>query len=455
MNLWKKTLLATAVAAISTGAMAVDVKTATEASALTYSAEGLAVGVIANDGNEATIPTVKLTAGAEYAVGDIVTLTISGGEFSDSGYQLIDGATVAVDKNKVTFGLINSTENTLTFRVTALANAVTTVGNVFELGKADAPAATKVKLGSIAPDTVVSVTAKAVTATGFDLDNTANDTSKVASVATQWSFKAQPVMDAVVDVTEERKKFVDANAAKFSLVLAEILDANDQQINYQASFTPDNTKANTITVSGNFTAFDGVDNNGTFTSDAGAVTVAEDKQSATIAMTASEAVVDTHAQTFAVGTAQKIIEAGSYSATMKLIDDGDRVVNVSSVNAGKMTLNGASYDIPYIPYGDTTERFVWVTNKGGQTGAITVTALEQNGTQHELGEVATSSTGLIKLDQLIDAKLAEAGVAKGQSIKLNVTVNAPDADITVYAAYKAVAANDRLTVPANSLNTAN
>jgi hypothetical protein len=346
----------------------------------------------------------------------------------------------------VTFGLINSTKTALTFRVTALSGAASTVGNTFSLGLGGSAAETKVKLDSITAESVVNVTAKAVTSTGFDLDNTANDTSKVASVATQWSFKVDPVMAAVVDVTEERKKFVDDSTAMFKIVLAENAGT------YRAGFTPDDDAANTITVNGNFVAFDGVDNTGTFVSDAGNVTVAEDKLSATVAMTSGDPVNATHTQSFNIGSKQRIIEAGSYSATMKLIDGSDRTINLISTYAGKMTLNGASYDIPYLPYGDSTDRYVWVTNKGVQPGDITVTALEQDGTEHEFGVIGESKKGLMKIDSLIDAKLEEAGVATGQSIKLNVTVNAPDSDITVYAAYKAVAADDRLTVPVNSLN---
>ena len=457
MNLFKKTLLASVVAAVSTGAMAIDVKTATEgvaeANVEVFSAEGLAAGVIVNDGTDvaAIHAPVILTSAAEYSKDDVITLTMSGGEFADTAYVLADGNADLVNKSTVTFGLLSSSKTELTFRVTSVlagTTTPTTLGNVFTLGHA---LAGEVLLGSTVADATVTVTAKAQTSTGIKIDETANDVAKVATVKAQFTFVVAPVMAAVIDVAEERKDFVAAGGTvtnpTFTATVA------NPGAGYIGAFTPVTALAkNTAVVTGKFGAFNGVDDNGTFaTGTTDPVTVAADMQSASFALKAATAPVGAHAFTFAKGTDQLAMEASDYTVALTMIDAGTKTITLGAKAAGAMTLNGASVDIPYVPYGDGLEQFIWVTNKGSQTGAITVTARTEAGVDHELEIAADSTPGLKRLSGLIADALEAKGVTSGR-VKLNVTVNAPADDITVYAAYKVTSDADRLTLPTVSLN---
>jgi hypothetical protein len=65
----------------------------------------------------------------------------------------------------------------------------------------------------------------------------------------------------------------------------------------------------------------------------------------------------------------------------------------SDLASGAWALNGASVVIPYIPYNDNASQIVYLTNKGTQTGDITITAFESNGTKYDLGVVAPSVGG--------------------------------------------------------------
>jgi hypothetical protein len=483
MNLWKKTLLATAVAAISTGAMAVDITTGNDQ--ITYGSEALTTGFVANNGSVLHIGQPKLTSGAEYTENDVLVITAVGGTFaadgdytlSDSPYSesctftgtnpaecgvpgddgdVADGNTATKINSTITWGLINQTETELTFRATAITDATpkanttgtdgvgavaSTKGNTFTLQEGGANNV-DITLASTAKDATVSLTAKAQTNNGYDLDGAGEkDTFDIGKVINEHKLSVSPLMSAVVDVTKERKEFADPAEATFTATYT--YTAADQ------AKMPGTT--NSVKVSGPLGAFPGEAEKGQLTDGTTALTVADDAMSASIDYATGPV---TKTFSFEVGTdaeQRQVIDAGSFNVEMKVSESG-KEFTLGAVEAGTFKLNGASYDIPYLPYGNSTERYVWITNKGVQPGDITVTALEQDGTEHEFGVIGESKKGLMKIDSLIDAKLEEAGVATGQSIQLNVTVNAPDSDITVYAAYKAVAADDRLTVPANSLN---
>ncbi|MGB0898859.1 MAG: hypothetical protein ACPGSN_06380, partial [Psychrobium sp.] len=54
-------------------------------------------------------------------------------------------------------------------------------------------------------------------------------------------------------------------------------------------------------------------------------------------------------------------------------------------------------------------------------------------------------------DADLKAKLVADGVTN-ERVSLNVTVNAPTGNVEIFAAYKVISANDRLTLPVKSLN---
>ena len=444
--MFKKTLIAVALVGLSANALAVDVQTSSAATKK-FGSEALTTGLFANDGTVLTLAPVVLSSGAEYSAGDIVTVTITGGEFAAPGYTLVD--TTPAGQSTVTFGLLSKTATKLIFRVTAIADGAlkTTIGNKFTLKPAGG--SSFVKLSSVAAGSKVVVTANAETSTGIALDTTAKDSHEVGAVLAQHSLSVNPVMAAVVDVTKDRKAFVDP--AKATFAVNHTFTAVDQ-----ASMPG---TANTIVVKGDFSAFKNKDGIlGKLSDGAVDAVVAADGQSATLTYLAAAPADKT--LTFTVpaddNPAAVVIPTSSYTVEMN-ITEATKSVALSAVDAGAFTLNGASVDVPYMPYGSGVEQFLWVTNKGNQAGDIKVTAFDQAGKAYGPFTLGSSTKGLKKLDAALKTELVKAGLNEATSprVALNVTVNAPAADITVYAAYKAVAADDRLTVPTVSLNNDN
>lgn len=440
--MFKKTLIAVALVGLSANALAVDVQTSSAATKK-FGSEALTTGLFANDGTVLTLAPVVLSSGAEYSAGDIVTVTMTGGEFAAPGYTLVD--TTPAGQSTVTFGLLSKTATKLIFRVTAIADGTlkTTIGNKFTLTPAGG--SSFVKLSSVAAGSKVVVTANAETSTGIALDTTAKDSHEVGAVLAQHSLSVNPVMAAVVDVTKDRKAFVDPAKATFAV-------NHTFTVVDQASMPG---TANTIVVKGDFSAFKNKDGIlGKLSDGAVDAVVAADGQSATLTYAAAPA---DKTLTFMVpafdNAAAVVIPTSSYTAEMN-ITEATKAVTLSAVDAGAFTLNGASVDVPYMPYGSGVEQFLWVTNKGNQVGDVKVTAFDQTGKAYGPFNLGSSAKGLKKLDAALKTALVGAGLNEATSprVALNVTINAPSADITVYAAYKAVAADDRLTVPTVSLN---
>lgn len=118
------------------------------------------------------------------------------------------------------------------------------------------------------------------------------------------------------------------------------------------------------------------------------------------------------------------------------------------LSAGAWTLNGASADIPYVPVGEGLSQFIWVSNKGSVAGDISVTAIDQAGKAYGPYDLGMANKGLTPIASGILAKLKEDGLTSGR-VQMNVTVNAPENAVTVYAAYKVDSADDRLSLPVN------
>lgn len=392
-----------------------------------------------------------MTAGAQYSVGDIITITMDGAKFANTTYTLTD--TPVLNNDALTFGLLNKTDNKLTFRITALASGSnnSTIANTFALAGTGGTgiAANGIILTSTAAKAAVNVTAKAETSTGISIDDTSKDTVKSGEVITEHALTVTPVMDAIIDVTKLRKEFKDAAKATFT-VKHTYTKAN--QANYESATAKVKYMVNGSMVGySDTTAFDGKLSDGTVD-----YVVAADKASAATTYTqdlTTSALAD-KALTFTVGTTdakREVLTAGKYSVT-GTIEIGTRTIDLGTKAAGEMKLNGSSFDLSYVPYGDAVEQFIWVTNKGTLDGEVTVTGFDQNGEKYGPYDLGTVKGGeLAKLDADLKAKLVADGVTN-ERVSLNVTVNAPTGNVEIFAAYKVISANDRLTLPVKSLN---
>jgi len=473
--MFKKTLIAATLAALSTSAMAVDLETATglAAAARTYGSEAFTSALIANDASSISLKPVKLTLGAEYTVGDTITITIAGGEFKTTGaaYVLTD---VPFGTNEtLSFGLLSTSATELLFRVTALTtaaasdsvlkNTVTlTDSNISAPGGA-APSApvggavgdVMIKLTSTAPKANVVVTANAKTSTGLTIDTTNKDSATVGSVIAQHTFVVTTKMNAKIDVSKERKEILTPVVAPVTTPAFIITHTNHNPD--QADF---GSAASTVklSVTGSMTGFEttvaGATNKGTVTGTGGAYTVATDLQSAlsnlgvTSLLAASGIAAET--VTFAVDTTpatRKVLNVSDYAFTAEMTESG-KVVTVSGIAAGSMTLNGSSAQYAYAPVnydGAVTTNFE-IGNKGAVDGEISLTAFDTAGNDYSaiLGFKAEAG----KVTKVSDADIATAfALTKGTKLNLTITVNAPNADIT-YGAYSNRGTTGRMAINA-------
>lgn len=247
--MFKKTLLALAVAATSTTVLAAaDIKTNT------------VNRVISNEGSasltkvEANVIQVKL--GAEYAVGDILTFTFAGADLDVAGSTLPVSVTpVLTDTNDVmVLGLLSSTATTLTYRVTELNYdkllSDTTVGATVTFAAGDL----KFTAASVLASGNGTVTYAAETSTGIDIDVSATKgTATIFSTASQFAGSVTSKFDAVIDVNVQRLAFESSGTPATTTVDSITLTPVNTTSNTAGTFVYQATPTKyTYTVDGEF-----------------------------------------------------------------------------------------------------------------------------------------------------------------------------------------------------------
>ncbi len=443
MNLFKKTLLASAVAVISSGAMAVNVTPVN--GTLAHSIEGVssAVTVVGDD--------FTAVLKAEYKADDIITLTFSQPLADDyTPPTTVTSTNVAVAE--VTIGLLTggAGDTELKYRVTNIDTTAdtTTIGAdlTFSGLSFDGDAVRTAKQ--------VSVDYKAETNNGVQLDKatgTDSATADLLKVTQQFATEVTTKFDGVIDVEADRKLFVTpANGGQNDdTIVVALTDAGQADITASLNTV-------TYTINGNFGFLDtDADTDGiqlgtnTVAASVGSVDSVEADKIVVSHTAAVPVTVTLDVQEDVVIPAQKF----TVDAAVDYDDDdaANHVDEATTADAGEWKLNGASIDVIYVPYGEAVEQFLWVTNKGAQDGVITVTAFDQNSEQYGPYTIGTSkSNSLVRIaDQVKDA--LEADGLTGERVQLNVTVNVPSDDVEVYAAYKVTADADRLTLPTKKL----
>jgi len=430
--MFKKTLIAATLAAMSTSAMAVNVNGTTDASGIvltldsstyTYGNEALTNGQTKNDFTEVQLNTVVLTLGAAYSVGDVIKVNITGAEFkADETYALSTSNAAIID-----VGFLSATANQLVFRVTAAAAA--TAGETLTLA-----AASKIKLDSTAVGSKVTISATAETSTGITIDVTgATDSKVVGTVVQQHSFKvlATNVLDEKIDVSDERKVLTAASDT------ATVTYTLDTPTFSATDFSVVNAGEMSFTVNGSFTGYEtgvtGSTNVGTVVIDAVDATVAADLQSGKAALVATAA-SDTMAIVYTPDlslTTRVVLNTSAYTVDV-LLDDGAKTTEYNGISLGSFVLNGASNVFAYVPVnydGAVTTQFE-IGNKGVLDGEITLTAFDTAGNDYSAILPFNAVAG--KLTKISDQDISTAfSLTAGTKLNLTITVNSPDADITM------------------------
>ena len=110
---------------------------------------------------------------------------------------------------------------------------------------------------------------------------------------------------------------------------------------------------------------------------------------------------------------------------------------------GGFTMNGSSTKVYAVPYGPGVQQYLWVTNEGTSAGNMTATAFDTKGTaypttgEYDLGAVAATSHTAIAASLLAKLKADGMDDTVSQRLQIALTVTLPQANINVYAAYRA------------------
>lgn len=436
----KTTLVAASIAAVF-GANAGDVSVAKQV----HSTEGLA-GVTANQ----LSADISYKVAAAYAVGDKITFTFPAGALvattfpSQINVAAVNNATASLAIAGMGLGLLNSDASTVTYRVTTLAqpnNAATTpvdytdrttLGANIVLGKVGYTPASILA-------SAVTVTVSSQTSVGDVLDSGsskgASRTATVAEAKSQFGTAAVGTkFDAVIDVSTARKTFVGSNSDAMALTVT-----NPDTTGWMNVATVNATAGTMVSVFGEAGKMTGVKvgnwasaGTNTFTEAAAKLAISYNglvtNDTITFTPPTGTAAIVLEAQKFTTDVVYNYVSAGA-AAGSKTVATG--------LASGEWKLNGATVNIPYMPYSPTASQIMYVSNTGSQAGDILVTAFDDKGVQYDLGVVGTSAANTVtKITALVGNALKAKGFEAGK-LSITVTVNAPSDDITVYASYNA------------------
>lgn len=433
-KLLKATLVAASVAT-ACGVQAADFNELTT----TYSKQG--TSAVASISSAA----VELTLGAEYTANDVITLELSAGALSNSFADFPSSVTATQGAASITLGFLNATDGKILYRVTDIQTTVTDgiTGAVIQFGAG--VNVSGAAIAGLAAGESINLTSTSKTTNSFVFDSAVEELAIVKDQIRDLATASSTNFDGVIDVTQMREVFVDGE-------LTDTLVINHPQEDTSTGWENLVTEGNvTVELSGMFAGLTATQ----FTSNANAVAIANDKVVLTYPDTFTTDTITFTSNGVGSGVSlerQEFTVSGSQEYTIP----GDATVYVESLGtaipAGEWKLNGANVNLPYVPYDKVQspmaeralQQIIYVTNHGSQAGDIFVTATDEAGNV-VLNNVMVATIGdkeMVKIAGLITAELQAAGFDSGK-LSIDVTVNAPNDDISVYAAYKHKAEADR------------
>lgn len=445
-NMFKKSLVALALAGASTVAFAADV--ATNTTTLNVSTEYLEVapaGVLTSN-------AVSIVLGSEYTLNDVITLTFTGADALDID-SLPNNVTVAAAGvlKGITIGLISTevagSTTKANYRVTDVTGGATdtTTGVTLPFGTLDFDSA-KVETAD-----GVDVSFSAVTNTGLALDTAGGvlRSEELFAIADQFATEVTAVLDGVIDVEDDRFTFEGSVAVDQLVFETAPTGGFDNEADVDAV---------TYTLTGNFSWVEDSDlvtagiqpAAGTFAvATTGLGICAVDSPITATVLTISCDILDE--LTVDIDTAPQggdiALPAGTYSLATNVeysfVGGTDSAKDLAANSAGAWTLNGSTTFVPYMPYTrdglSNISQIINVTNTGSNSGNISVDVTGETGvtTTLDLGVVAspgiTRITGPLK-DAMTTAGLLTGGAAT-KRFSLNIVVNDSIDVIQVYSAY--------------------
>lgn len=440
--MFKKTLVALALAGLSTASIAADVTGADEKVSL----EGVAVvGKLVVD--SAATPAVTdisapaFTQGSEYIVNDVVSVSITGAKFDTTVTPVLTGG-------PATFAFVDyQGETTARFRVSTAnspsANLLTL--SKFTVNTAGAAAKGKVSFSSKAISVNPSIGE-------YDLSK-ATSTNPAYTYISQLSVDLTGAndFDAVITTSKGRQEFTggglddtlivdltDASGSKKGLTfnkLTHVLKGSD--FSFAMDFDADKDGKLSAAELKNVFAVAATD-------DTLVLTLNEAMNALTIAQTVVGSVDDLTVKVNVKGQAAKgsIINKQSFTLETTATTAGTGSASIAATPAGSWTLDGSSDDIELMPFGADYAQSITVANRGTVEGAITV-SIKADGKTYtkELSQVAAANS-VTNISLAVAAFAAESGVTGNAHV--NVVVNAPKANIGVKGVYYHKASADRV-----------
>jgi hypothetical protein len=475
LSMYKKSLLALAVATASGAALAGSLGTGTTAAVTpNYTAEGLAAADEVITGTTAILLTTNLTS---LAANSLLRLTYNNGLVNDGGTEYASfPSTLEIDGRTFLTGTFANTA----FMTNGTLSLVSQDGSagtaVYQLLTANLPnfvfdgsaeglaTATDVDYSTLAvgltsaiqlPSPFMSttgLTTGSLTAALETIGGTAVESATGTILTSSGSQMATGTItgNAVIDVNQARQQFLagGVNSDTTTLTLTFDPDAIAAGATKIAGSVAATTGTAAITITGQ--DFSWLDSDATTTG----------IQAANVTGLTGVTITPTTITGAATYTSVGGVPA---SITVTLDNDEDATIPVQSGitasadvfytretggngstslalgGAAVWTLNGSSIDIYAVPQSASVSNFMWLTNTG--TGSVGVDATIFDGAQTcEMTSIGTSVAGTeFDLTAAIDAAKAvqcPTYVPSGNRVRINVSANAPAASLRVSAAYR-------------------
>lgn len=136
------------------------------------------------------------------------------------------------------------------------------------------------------------------------------------------------------------------------------------------------------------------------------------------------------------------------SVSITAAADGDDDITLLTVTGtDSFASNGSTVSVYAVPSSDSVENFIWVSNTSTSSGEVSVTIVDEGDTYgpYSLGDIQAGSV----FD--VGARFKQAAAAAGEElsgkrVRLDIITELPERNVAVSAAYKAIAADDRITL---------
>ena len=466
---FKMSLVAAAVAVSGTataGTFELNADKDAYAGAKYYSTEGL---VHVTDTDKQVLPAISYKLGAAYLLGDELTIKFKGALDAKTVFPasvVAGGATfdrVFVDLTAVGAGTPDNSTlagGYVTYRVvagTAVRDTVFTLP-AEKVTTADLDDAAKAGVVMINKAVLLAATVEAISTTNNGASNHDVDTTDTAnaflfkSITQIGTAKLDTIFNNVIDATVGGKnKFTNGelnDTMSFSYTAPKVMPTEalvGQNIGTNDLSTKTIAQELTITSDIPFDKNVGGVNDASLANNASHYKVTSSNADATIALSGTADTADaTWTVTYKAGSTP--VAGDTVTITPQKGGNAALPVLAAQAFAGKYDINGAAtaivtgpkvfgewtaigdqtVEVPYMPYGTGLSQIIYVANASGSDAEVSVTAVDDNGTAYDLGNVGTAkANGVTKLATVIKNKLATEGFTSGKlSMKVKFNGNA-------------------------------